>query len=197
MKRTDITLFEQYALEKGIKEGIEGIESNITADQDRVTYAPYRLRWAREVVTPFADLRTQIAMANVEPAAPTAPWRCGSSDNSSPTWTRTAAAVSSKWRRTASRPWLPDSTCRRPIRVTSSWCRPSRCTPRPAPRLDFKGMDLKIQGVVVNHDGKSGVLLNGDVYEEGDYVSDELLVKLVEEDQIWFVFRGLTLVRTM
>jgi hypothetical protein len=63
--------------------------------------------------------------------------------------------------------------------------------------LDFKGMDLKIQGVVVNHDGKSGVLLNGDVYEEGDYVSDELLVKLVEEDQIWFVFRGLTLVRTM
>ena len=54
-----------------------------------------------------------------------------------------------------------------------------------------------MQGVVVNKGGKSGVLLNGDTYEEGDYVSDELLVKLVEEEQIWFVFRGLTLVRTL
>jgi hypothetical protein len=41
------------------------------------------------------------------------------------------------------------------------------------------------------------VLLNGETYEEGEYVSDELLVKQVQEEQIWFVFRGLTLVRTM
>jgi hypothetical protein len=54
-----------------------------------------------------------------------------------------------------------------------------------------------VQGVVVNREGRPGVLLNGEVYEEGDYISDELIVKLVEEEQIWFVFRGLTLVRTM
>jgi hypothetical protein len=63
--------------------------------------------------------------------------------------------------------------------------------------IDFKGLDLKVQGVVVNRTGRSGVLLNGDVYEEGEYISDELLVKMVEEEQVWFVFRGLTLVRTM
>jgi hypothetical protein len=50
---------------------------------------------------------------------------------------------------------------------------------------------------VVSHGGRSGVLLNGEVYEEGDYISDDLLVKTVEEEQVWFVFRGLTLVRTM
>ena len=45
--------------------------------------------------------------------------------------------------------------------------------------------------------GRSGVLLNGEVFEEGEYVQDDLLVKQVEEEQVWFVFRGLTLVRTM
>ena len=64
--------------------------------------------------------------------------------------------------------------------------------------LDFQALDLVIQGVVVNGgSGQSGVLLNGEVYEEGEYVQDDLLVKQVDEEQVWFVFRGLTLVRTM
>ena len=55
-----------------------------------------------------------------------------------------------------------------------------------------------VQGVVVNGDrGSSGILLNGEVFEEGEYVQDDLLVKRVETEQIWFVFRGLTLVRTL
>ena len=58
-------------------------------------------------------------------------------------------------------------------------------------------LDLDVQGVVVNGTGRSGVLMNGEVFEEGDYIADDLLVKMVEEEQIWFVFRGLTLVRTM
>ena len=64
--------------------------------------------------------------------------------------------------------------------------------------LDFQALDLAIQGVVVSGSGgRSGVLLNGEVFEEGEYVQDDLLVKQVEEEQVWFVFRGLTLVRTM
>ena len=45
--------------------------------------------------------------------------------------------------------------------------------------------------------GSAVSLMNGEVFEEGDYIADDLLVKMVEEEQIWFVFRGLTLVRTM
>ena len=64
--------------------------------------------------------------------------------------------------------------------------------------LDFKQLDLKVQGVVVNGgSGSSGILLNGEVFEEGEYVQDDLLVKRVEAEQIWFIFRGLTLVRTL
>ena len=63
--------------------------------------------------------------------------------------------------------------------------------------LDFKALDLDVQGVIVNGVGTSGVLLNGEVFEEGEFVQDDLLVKMVEEEKVWFVFRGLTLVRTM
>ena len=51
--------------------------------------------------------------------------------------------------------------------------------------------------MIVNGVGTSGVLLNGEVFEEGEFVQDDLLVKMVEEEKVWFVFRGLTLVRTM
>ena len=197
MKRTDITLFEQYALEKGIKEGIERIESNISGDQDRVTYAPYRLRWAREVVTPFADLRTQIAMANVEPgradgAMPLRELGQLVADMDADCRSGQLEVAKNRFETVSTRLNVPPNDPRHELVVQAKSLHAKAST-----ALDFKGMDLKIQGVVVNHDGKSGVLLNGDVYEEGDYVSDELLVKLVEEDQIWFVFRGLTLVRTM
>ena len=197
MKRTDITLFEQYALEKGIKEGIERIESNISTDQDRVTYAPYRLRWAREVVTPFADLRTQIAMANVEPgrsdgAMPLRELGQLVADMDADCRSGQLEVAKNRFETVASRLNVPPTDPRHEFVVKAKSLHAKAST-----ALDFKGMDLKIQGVVVNHDGKSGVLLNGEVYEEGDYISDELLVKLVEEDQIWFVFRGLTLVRTM
>jgi hypothetical protein len=125
-------------------------------------------------------------MANVEPGRPTvhaikaraARRRHG----------RGLPQRSARVRRTASKPCLPGSTCSRPIR-TISWCRPSRCTPRPAPH-STSGHGPG-QGVVVNHDGRSSVLLNGDVY--GRHLSPTNCSWLVERP-IWFVFRGLTLV---
>ncbi|MBK8101149.1 MAG: hypothetical protein IPK26_29050 [Planctomycetes bacterium] len=63
--------------------------------------------------------------------------------------------------------------------------------------IEFQQLDLKVTGVLVNQDGRSGLLLNGEVFEEGEYVSDDLLVQKVEEESVRFVFRGLTLVRTL
>ena len=64
--------------------------------------------------------------------------------------------------------------------------------------LEFRRLELKIQGVLVNHEGgRSGLLVNGSVYEEGEYLSAELMLRRVEEEQVYFVFRGLTLIRTL
>lgn len=198
MRKQDTTLFEQYALEKGIREGLEKIGNEVNVDAGRVSYAPYRLRWAKEVVAPLEDLRGQIEQATkaeIKRADPFLPQKemeilvaemardCGNGQ---------LEDAKTRYESVQNRLGVPAGDPRHALAVAAKAWHVKAST-----AIDFKGMDLRVQGVVVNRNGRSGVLLNGDVYEEGDYVSEELLVKLVEEEQVWFVFRGLTLVRTM
>jgi Tfp pilus assembly protein PilO len=198
IKKQDTTLFEQYSLEKGLKEGLEKLDEGLESDAALVNHPPLRLRWAREVVLPLDELRGQIAAGNKDEPVKKDPYL---------PLKRHAAAG----RRSRSRlQQRPARAGEEPLRVGRRAHRRAQRRPAPQARrrakawhnkaataLDFKALDLKVQGVVVNREGRSGVLLNGDTYEEGEYVSDDLLVKLVEEEQVWFVFRGLTLVRTM
>ena len=62
--------------------------------------------------------------------------------------------------------------------------------------LEFSAIPLKITGVLVNKSGKSGVILNGEVLEEGEYINQTLFVKAVREDEVEFVYRGFSLVKT-
>ncbi len=196
MRRQDTTLFEQYALEKGLREGMEKMATEMLSDQDRVSYAPYRLRWAKEVVVPFDELRALVVTAKVEPRRdpylPQKELEQLVAEMSAECSSGQLEAAKSRYETVASQLNVPAEDPRHALAVQAKSFHVKAAT-----ALDFKGMDLRIQGVVVSHGGRSGVLLNGDVYEEGEYVSDELLVKLVEEEQVWFVFRGLTLVRTM
>ncbi|HEX5053558.1 MAG TPA: type 4a pilus biogenesis protein PilO [Planctomycetota bacterium] len=198
MRRQDTTLFEQYALEKGLKEGLEKLGSDIESDHTRVSYAPYRLRWAKEVVAPLDDLRGQMDSAakaetrRVDPFLPEKDMQQLVSDMEADCRSGQLESAKNRYEIVASRLGVPPEDPRHALAVAAkSW------HVKASTALDFKGMDLRVQGLVVNRNGRSGVLLNGEVYEEGDYISDELLIKLVEEEQVWFVFRGLTLVRTM
>lgn len=56
--------------------------------------------------------------------------------------------------------------------------------------IEFGAMKLDIGGVVVSEDGKSGLILNGSVYQEGDYIEDNLLVKRVGPEYVDFVYKG-------
>ncbi|MFO1051376.1 MAG: type 4a pilus biogenesis protein PilO [Planctomycetota bacterium] len=60
---------------------------------------------------------------------------------------------------------------------------------------EFNDIPMKIEGVVVVASGRSGILLNGRVYEEGDYLDDNLLLKSVGAEQADFVYRGFVLRR--
>ncbi len=57
-------------------------------------------------------------------------------------------------------------------------------------------MPLEISGVVVQSARKSGVILNGLVYEEGEYINPDLFVKKVRDDEVEFVYKGFTLTKT-
>lgn len=60
---------------------------------------------------------------------------------------------------------------------------------------DFSAIPLDISGVVVQGDGRSGLLVNDRVMEEGEYVNDELVLKSVQAESAEFLFRGFVIVK--
>ncbi|MDA0373978.1 MAG: type 4a pilus biogenesis protein PilO [Planctomycetota bacterium] len=56
--------------------------------------------------------------------------------------------------------------------------------------VEFGEIPMSIEGVVVFEEGRSGLLINGQVFEEGEYLDDDLLLKAVAKEQADFVFRG-------
>ncbi len=57
----------------------------------------------------------------------------------------------------------------------------------------FQAIPLDISGVVVFQQGRSGLLVNGKVYEEGEYLQDDLLLKSVQTESADFVFKGFSM----
>jgi Tfp pilus assembly protein PilO len=198
IKKQDTTLFEQYSLEKSLREGIEKLVASMDADASHVTYGPYRQRWAVEVEKPLDELRGQIAAAGKpvdvkkDPYLSEREMRQLVAEMANDCNNGQLEQAKMRFDAVVSRVNVPADDKRHQLAVDAKMWHTKATT-----ALDFKNLDLKVQGVVVNPIGRSGVLLNGETYEEGEYVSDDLLVKLVEEEQIWFVYRGLTLVRTL
>ena len=194
----DTTLFEQYSLEKRFKAELAKLLGGVDEDAGRISYAPYRLRWAKEVVEPLQGLREQLDQAvavepqKKDPYLPKDEMEFLVQEMATDCGNGQLQQAAERYEAVSDRLGVPVTDPRHELAVLAkSW------HVKATTAMDFKGLDLQVQGVVVNRNGRSGVLLNGEVYEEGDYVADDLLVKLVEEEQVWFVFRGLTLVRTM
>ncbi|MCB9876166.1 MAG: type 4a pilus biogenesis protein PilO [Planctomycetes bacterium] len=193
----EATMFEQYTLDKRFRAELATMLAGIEGDGARLSYGPVKLRWANEVIGPLDQLQQQLDNQPVDeqrqdPYLPAADLAQLVSDLESDCNGGMLEQARERFEAVAERVQVPTGDERYDLAVQArSWM------VKATTALDFKGLDLRLQGVIVNEIGRSGVLLNGEVFEEGDFVSDELLVKAVEEEQVWFVFRGLTLVRTM
>jgi hypothetical protein len=192
------TLLEQLAIDLLFKSKLTGLLASLDKDAAFIVYRPYRLRWAQEVVAPIEQLQRQVdtrIASRPKTADPYLPKDeiqklivLMTDDCNRGQLEQARQRYESVQERLA----VPAADPRYGLVVDAkSWHH------KASTALDFKRLDLNIQGVVVNGTGRSGMLLNGEVFEEGDYIADDLLVKQVEEEQVWFVFRGLTLVRTM
>ncbi len=61
--------------------------------------------------------------------------------------------------------------------------------------LDFDAMPIDIGGVAIMHGTTPLVLIGGHPYEEGELLSNELLIRSVRASEIEFIFRGVILIR--
>lgn len=196
LRDPETSLFEQYGLEKQLREGLAKVDESIEADVRLVTFAPFKLKWATLVNQPLDQVRAQVAA--VDPARIQDPYLPKPElENLLAAMLRDLNAgqlqdAKGRYDAAAARLKVPASDERHGLAVQAKALHVKAAT-----ALEFQGMDLRLDGVVVNHGGRSGVLLNGEIYEEGEFIAEDLLLKQVEEEQVWFVFRGLTLVRTM
>lgn len=192
----DTTLFERYGLQKTFKTTLAQALVDSETEASMIVYRPYRLRWAQEVITPLELLRDYGPEIEAKPEAD--PYLAAAeittlvNQMTDDCNNGQLEQARQRFEAVQERLSVPADDDRHLLAVEAkTWFH------KASTALDFKGLDLNVQGVVVNGIGRSGVLLNGEVFEEGDYVADDLLIKMVEEEQVWFVYRGLTLVRTM
>ena len=199
LTKPDLTIFDQFTFERELKEGIAKLEEQVQEvnGKQQITSPQLRQRWVKEVLEPLADMKS--AGASKDGDKTRDPYLSGEEmqqlvDSMSQLMGEgDLQAASDRYEAISPRLLVPESDPRYSVAVTAK-----ALHVRVRTAMEFSQLELKIQGVVVNHDtGRSGLLLNGNTYEEGEYISDELMLRRVEEEQVWFVFRGLTLIKTL
>jgi len=191
-----ITIFERYNLERELKTGLDSLKEKIEKldAQHTISYQPFKYQWVKRVAQPI-EMLTQNLASDGRPqddrflprkeleallAAMTTDLETGEMQSAKDR----LDAVQDRLR-------VPPEDDRAPLveKLRDLYLRAGIA-------LEFSTQRLEISGVVVNDQGRSGLILNGTVYQEGDYVNDELLVKAVGREHIEFVYKGFTLLKT-
>ena len=192
-----ITIFDKYSLERSLRQKIGELDKRVQEinDQALISHAPLRLTWNREVIEPLAKLRQQ---ADASGTADTGQ-RWLSEEEMVSVLERMGedlkvgdiAAAIDRYDSVEERIRVEKKDYRYPtyVKIESLYLRAKLAE-------EFGTLMLDISGICVNEDGKSGVILNGTVYEEGEYIDDQLLIKSVGRDRVEFVYKGFTVVKT-
>ncbi|GDY01034.1 hypothetical protein LBMAG49_03630 [Planctomycetota bacterium] len=198
-RKPDLTIFDIYTIDKDIAEGVDKVEigAQEVAARQQISASPLRLRWVKEVVEPLAELRSARAMKDTR--THTDPFLSGEEIMQLiGSMTKLAEegdleGADQRYESVAQKIIVPLTDPRHDLAIAAKAMHIKVKT-----AIDFKNLELKIQGFIVNKEGgRSGILVNGSVFEEGEYLSDELMLRKVQEEQVYFVFRGLTLIRTL
>ncbi|MEM7198795.1 MAG: type 4a pilus biogenesis protein PilO [Planctomycetota bacterium] len=191
-----ITIFDRYSLERQLREQLGQLDREVeeTNVKQYITHAPLKLTWTREVVEPLARLRREAAAVNEEtdrwlPETEMRDLLAAIKDDLKSGEISTALE---RYDTVGVRMQVPKTDHRYAIRVAIEGL-----YLRAKLAEEFSGLRLDISGVCVNDTGKSGVILNGIVYQEGEYVDNNLLIKAVGRDRIEFVYKGFTVVKTL
>ena len=190
------TIIQRYKLERARNERLTQLQTKIEdiSTKGKVANLVLRVRWTKEVIDPLSQLRREI---NSDTA--------GKADQ----------FLSEKELREVIMAMKDDLTNGdlEAAKVRYEEVQERTRVPRDDPRYDlafevvklyertrvaieFSQMKIQIGGVVVNDDGKSGLILNGTVFQEGDYVDQNLLIKSVAAEHVEFVFKGFTVMKT-
>ncbi len=195
----DVTVFEQYSLRRAVREGIDDMAVKVqeVSEQGMIAWLPLRTVWSSQVTQRLDNLKISYERL-AEGKGPEDQWL---NEEQFETLIQTMgndliagnlSEAKIRFENVREKVEVPSGNPRYDLAI-----RAKSLYFRAITALEFSNLDLTIQGVLVNEDEqKSGVLINGEVFEEGDYIEDNLFVKIVEPERIHFVFKGFTLIKT-
>ena len=195
-RESGITIFEKYNMDRTLRAGIEKLAAEVEdINQKRIiSYQPYKLTWTKEIMQPLEILKRDAAK--------------GAADTedrflSEPEMNELLAAMKDdlaagelgaakeRYETVQEKVKVPHADPRYNLAFAIQ-----TLYHRAKLALEFSSLKLAIAGVCVNENGRSGLILNGEVMEEGDYVNDDLFIKAVGREQVEFVYKGFTLIKT-
>lgn len=182
----------QQRLERQLRDGLAALDERAAVETPKLTDSALFARWTQEVLTPVREMRRDVEGRE--------------QDTSNRISVEQIEALLSDMRDSVERGDFETAISRHD--EMRDQLRFAADDPRTEPALraeklryaveaalDFSEIKMEIQGVVVFESGRRGVLLNGRVYEEGEYVQDDLLLKSVQQEEAEFVFRGFRLAK--
>jgi len=198
-KDPETIVLEQYRFLKSLKEGLAIAAPEIKDIEERglISYVVYDSQWKKDVRQPLLELQERIADSSAAGAAAVDPWLDADEfegviaqmeDDLS---NGDLAEAKGLFEGVRDKIAVPADDERFALRV-----RLEGLYKRTAVAIEFSKKTLDIQGVMVNEAGLSGVLLNGTVYEEGEYIDEDLFVRTVSSEQVAFVYQGFVLIKT-
>ena len=191
-----LTIFEIYALKRELEESLGKVRREVEEYNTKgfISHAPLKLAWAREVVEPLGRLEEGLS----DTGGPANQW-LAKEDMESLLGAMNEDLAAGNLIGAIERHDIVEERIGVPVddpryeiflRIESLYMRAKLAQ-------EFAGLSLDISGICVNDGGKSGLVLNGTVYEEGEYIDNNLLVKQVGRDRVEFVYKGFTIVKLL
>ena len=192
----EITMFKRIELLREVSIGLKDVAEKLdeVAERNFIKNPPLASRWYKEVQQPYKVLAAKMATGDPNAAKFFGKEEFDKLINSLKEDLSSGEldAAITKYNSLQSRIEVPKLDPRYPFRIkVESLIIQAKIA------KEFSGITLKISGVLVNEIGKSGVILNGEVFEEGEYIDSTLFVKAVRQEEIEFVYKGFTLVKTL
>jgi len=190
-----LTIFKKYELQKKVTKGLVELAGTIedVTKNNMISNQALKVRWYKEVLMPLKRLKKQVLTGSQEADKylSVEDFTHLIEDLKSDLLEGRLQQAINRFENVIPKLEVPAGDSRYGLRV-----RIEGYVLRARVAQEFASMTLEISGVVVNQDGKSGVILNKTVYQEGDWVTDQLFIKAVRREEVEFVYKGFTMVKT-
>ncbi len=194
-KNPGLTVFQRFELQNTVRQSLRNIEERVedVTEKGLISLPALRVRWYKDVLNPLKELTAEVReiQEDLDKYLSKEEFETLIEKIKADLTTGDLETAVNRYNTVQANVAVPADDARYGLRVQVEGL-----LLRARVALEFSAMRLEIAGVMVNYEGKSGVILNGEVYQEGEFLSDSLFIKAVRREEVEFVFKGFTLVKT-